>query len=372
PKCEVSPEKRGGWSKKADFGVNTSEFWSNENFKREQAGYDEGAIHLFAPSLGYIVGVLLALGAVAFNLGNVSGSALGINVLTGINTTGGALITGGLGIGLFLLHNAAKRMDQMAKYLGLFMILLIAYVALKGLPNIAPELINKTSLDFSFSNASSLLLPILLVVGGSVGGYYTGAHRLIDCNFTGIANVNNIKRAGFTGIIIAGTIQTLLFLAVLAVVVTGVTLDLQNPAADAFKHGAGEIGYFIFGFVLFFASITSVIGNSYMAISLLKTIFPVVGRNEKYWCIGFIVVTTLATIVMGKPVLLLMVAGLVNSFILPVVLTTLMLATKKKEIVGNYEHPKWLTILGSIMVIVMVYGGFLNASSFFAKIGSLL
>ncbi|MFB2962725.1 hypothetical protein ACE1BM_23995, partial [Aeromonas jandaei] len=26
---------------KADFGVNTSEFWSNENFKREQAGYDE-------------------------------------------------------------------------------------------------------------------------------------------------------------------------------------------------------------------------------------------------------------------------------------------------------------------------------------------
>ncbi|MFB2905674.1 hypothetical protein ACE1BH_12120, partial [Aeromonas jandaei] len=48
---EVNTEKRGGWSKKADFGVNTSEFWSNENFKREQAGYDEGAIHLFAPSL---------------------------------------------------------------------------------------------------------------------------------------------------------------------------------------------------------------------------------------------------------------------------------------------------------------------------------
>ncbi|MFM4670908.1 hypothetical protein ACEUEG_17890, partial [Aeromonas media] len=42
--------KRGGWSKKADFGVNTSEFWSNENFKREQAAYDEGAINLFAPS----------------------------------------------------------------------------------------------------------------------------------------------------------------------------------------------------------------------------------------------------------------------------------------------------------------------------------
>jgi hypothetical protein len=44
-------KKRGGMEQKADFGVNTSEFWSNENFKREQAAYDEGAINLFAPSI---------------------------------------------------------------------------------------------------------------------------------------------------------------------------------------------------------------------------------------------------------------------------------------------------------------------------------
>lgn len=45
------PRKGGNEAKKADFGVNKSEFWSNENFKREQAAYDEGAINLFAPSL---------------------------------------------------------------------------------------------------------------------------------------------------------------------------------------------------------------------------------------------------------------------------------------------------------------------------------
>ena len=44
-KMRGKPRKSGGWSKKADFGVNTSEFWSNENFKREQAAYDEGAIN---------------------------------------------------------------------------------------------------------------------------------------------------------------------------------------------------------------------------------------------------------------------------------------------------------------------------------------
>lgn len=70
-----------------------------------------------APGMGYVVGILLALGAVAFNFGNVSGSALGINVLTGVDTTWGALFTGVVGCLLFVVHNASKRMDQMARYL---------------------------------------------------------------------------------------------------------------------------------------------------------------------------------------------------------------------------------------------------------------
>ncbi len=47
-----------------------------------------------APGMGYVVGILLALGAVAFNFGNVSGAALGINVLTGVDTTWGLCLPG--------------------------------------------------------------------------------------------------------------------------------------------------------------------------------------------------------------------------------------------------------------------------------------
>ena len=72
-----------------------------------------------APGAGYFIGILLALGAVAFNFGNVSGAALGLNVLTGVDTIWGALFTGVVGCLLFVLHNASKRMDQMARYLGL-------------------------------------------------------------------------------------------------------------------------------------------------------------------------------------------------------------------------------------------------------------
>ncbi|WP_318473526.1 NRAMP family divalent metal transporter [Photobacterium leiognathi] len=316
-----------------------------------------------APGMGYVVGILLALGAVAFNFGNVSGAALGINVLTGVDTTWGALFTGVVGCLLFVVHNASKRMDQMARYLGLFMIVLIAYVAMTSLPPMG-ETLQAAVLPTDMSN---LLLPTLTIVGGAVGGYYTGAQRLVDVGLQGKDNVASIKKAAWAGISIAVVIRILLFLAVFGVIATGAVLDTSNPAADAFRQGAGEVGYFIFGLVLFVASITSVVGNSYMAISLIKTLFPVVARNEKAWCVGFIIITSLGTVTMNMPILLLMLAGLINSIILPVVLAMVLAATRRKDIVGDYKHPMYLTVTGVLIVVVMAAASLSNISNFVTK-----
>ncbi|WP_318409911.1 NRAMP family divalent metal transporter [Photobacterium leiognathi] len=316
-----------------------------------------------APGMGYVVGILLALGAVAFNFGNVSGAALGINVLTGVDTTWGALFTGVVGCLLFVVHNASKRMDQMARYLGLFMIVLIAYVAMTSLPPMG-ETLQAAVLPADMSN---LLLPTLTIVGGAVGGYYTGAQRLVDVGLQGKDNVASIKKAAWAGISIAVVIRLLLFLAVFGVIATGAVLDTSNPAADAFRQGAGEVGYFIFGLVLFVASITSVVGNSYMAISLIKTLFPVVARNEKAWCVGFIIITSLGTVTMNMPILLLMLAGLINSIILPVVLAMVLAATRRKDIVGDYKHPMYLTVTGVLIVVVMAAASLSNISNFMTK-----
>ncbi|PML77818.1 NRAMP family divalent metal transporter [Enterovibrio norvegicus] len=316
-----------------------------------------------APGAGYFIGILLALGAVAFNFGNVSGSALGINVLTGVDTTWGALFTGVIGCLLFVVHNASKRMDQMARYLGLFMIVLIAYVAMTSLPPMG-ETLTAAVMPADIGN---LLLPTLTIVGGAVGGYYTGAQRLVDIGLQGKENVKTIKTAAWAGISIAVVIRILLFLAVFGVIATGATLDSSNPAADAFRQGAGEVGYFIFGLVLFVASITSVVGNSYMAISLIKTLFPVVARNEKAWCVAFIIITSVGTVMMNMPILLLMLAGLVNSIILPVVLAFVLAATRRKDIVGNYKHPMYLSITGIAIVVIMAAASFSNIGNFVSK-----
>ena len=316
-----------------------------------------------APGIGYIVGILLALGAIAFNFGNVSGAALGINVIAGIDTTWGALITGLLGSTLFIAHNALKRIDQMARYLGLFLIILISYVAIKNMP----PMLQVISAAVAPSDYKNLLLPTLTIVGGAVGGYYAGAQRLVDTDLDGKNKIIQINNAAWAGISIAVIIRILLFLAVFGVIVTGVTLDNTNPAADAFRQGAGNFGHFIFGLVLFLASITSVIGNSYMAISLIKTLFPMIARNEKLWCIGFIIFTSMGTVLLNMPILLLMMAGLINSIILPVVLGIMLLATRRQDIVGEYKHPIYLSLSGFFIVIIMAASSITNINNFIIK-----
>lgn len=53
------------------------------------------------PGLGYFIAFMVALGGLAFNIGNVGGGALGLNVLFGIPTTVGTFIAGIIGILIF-------------------------------------------------------------------------------------------------------------------------------------------------------------------------------------------------------------------------------------------------------------------------------
>ena len=50
------------------------------------------------------------------------------------------------------------------------------------------------------------------------------------------------------------------------------------------------------------------------------------------------------------PVGLLIAAGTLNGFILPVSLGLLLIAVTRKRIVGDYKHPVWMSIIGWLAV----------------------
>lgn len=310
------------------------------------------------PGLGYFIAFMVALGGLAFNIGNVGGGALGLNVLFGIPTTAGTFVAGTIGILIFLSKDAKAEMDKLTKYLGSVMIVVVLYVAVKSKPPVGEAV---TSL-FHPGDVGELVLPMITLLGGSCGGYITfsGAHRLLDAGYSGKENLAEVRKSLFMGVSVSGIMRILLFLAVLGVVTAnpGVALDSSNPAADAFRLGAGMIGYKIFGLVLFFAATTSVIGAAYTSVSFLKTLHPFIMENEKWFVIGFIAASTIIMAVLGKPAALLVLAGALNGLILPLTLLTILLASRNKKIVGeDYKHPAVLIVLGVCVVLLTGFSG---------------
>ena len=305
------------------------------------------------PGLGYFITFLVCLGGLAFNIGNVGGAALGFQVLFDLDLKIAALVSGALGVIIFSFKSASKLMDKLTQVLGAMMILLIGYVAFSTNPPVG------TAVKETFIPSSINLMAIITLIGGTVGGYimFSGGHRLIDAGIVGEENLPQVNKSAILGMSVATIVRVFLFLAVLGVVSLGNQLDAGNPAADAFKIAAGTIGYKIFGLVFLAAALTSIVGAAYTSVSFLKTLFKIVKDYENLFIIGFIVVSTLILIFLGKPVKLLVLAGSLNGLILPITLAITLIASKKEGIVGKYKHSNILFLLGWVVVLVTAYIG---------------
>ena len=306
------------------------------------------------PGLGYFLSFLVFLGGLAFNIGNIAGAGLGLNVLFGISVAHGALISAVIAIGIFIYKEAGKAMDAFAKTMGLLKIglaLFIAYISNPPLAEAAIRSVNPT--QFSFT-------AVLTIVGGTVGGYITfsGAHRLLDARQTGINNLPSVNKGALSAIGLASLMRLLLFIAALGVVSTGAKLDPANPAASVFQLASGRFGYKVFGLVIWAAGISSVVGSAYTSISFIKSFHPLILKYNRAIIITFILVSCLIFIAIGKPVKILLAVGAINGLILPIALGVMLIAAYRTKIIFSYKQPLWLTIAGSAVVITMIWMGY--------------
>lgn len=318
--------------------------------------------------LGTFISILIAVGGLAFNIGNIAGAGLGLNAIFGLDVKIGAAITAVLSIAIFISKSGQKIMDIVTMFLGVLMIIVVAFVMFKANPPYAEAAKHLVMPE----QPLALVLPIITLVGGTVGGYITfaGAHRILDSGIKGKDYLPFVNKAAISGILTTGVLRTLLFLAVLGVVVTGVTLNADNPPASVFEHVIGPIGRNIFGIVLFAAAMSSVIGSAYTSATFLKTLHKSVYNKTNIIVISFIVVSTLVFLFLGKPVTLLIVAGALNGLILPITLGTILIASKRKSIVGDYKHPTWMLWFGIVAVVVTIVTGIFSLQGLTELFGS--
>lgn len=307
------------------------------------------------PGLGHVLALIVAIGGLVFNVGNVAGAGLGLDALLGLPPRWGGTVSAAVAIGIFLSRRAGVAMDRIVVALGFLMIAMTGYVAIVSDPPLGRALANAVlpeTVDF---------LAITTLVGGTVGGYitYAGAHRLLDAGMHGPSRLTEIARASVAGVLVTAVMRTLLFLAVLGVVSSGVALSPENPAASAFSAAAGEVGLRVFGLILWAAALTSVIGASYTSVSFLASLRPGLESRRGALVVGFILVSTLVFLVAGAaPVPLLIFAGAFNGLILPVgVAAMLWVALRRPDLLQGVWHPRWLAALGVAGWLVTIYLG---------------
>ncbi len=301
------------------------------------------------PGLGHILSLLVVLGGFAFNIGNIAGCGLALNILSGISFANGAIISGIVAILIFWINEIGKTLDQLTKFLGILKIGLTLFIVYAAHPPIL-EAVHHTFIPEKIS-----LIAIVTIVGGTVGGYITfsGAHRLIDAGISGSEHIKFVTKSATTGIIISSFMRYILFLAAVGVVSQGIHLDKNNPAATIFETAGGRWGLFIFGIVLWSAAISSVIGASYTSYSFIKNLKARYLQNERLIISCFIIISTSIFVITGKPKELLLLAGLVNGFILPFALSIMLIAGRKLPILKQFKYPLWIEIAGWLVVAVM-------------------
>ncbi|HEX4877294.1 MAG TPA: NRAMP family divalent metal transporter [Chitinophagaceae bacterium] len=316
------------------------------------------------PGTGFLLAALIAFGGLVFNIGNIAGTGMGLNVLTGIDVKTSALISCGLALSIFWYKEAGKLIDLFVKMLGLLMIGLTLYVVFVSRPPVS-EAIFRTIWPEKID-----VLKIVTLVGGTVGGYisFAGAHRLLDAGIKGKQAVGPVTKSSVSGILITSLMRYLLFLAALGVVAQGIKLAASNPAASVFQSAAGQLGYKFFGVVIWSAAITSVVGASFTTISFWKTLVPFVGKNEKIIISAFILVSTFLFISIGNPVKLLVLAGAINGLILPLALAIILLAVNKTSVVKDYKHSLVLQIIGWLVVAAMSIMGYISIQQGLTKL----
>ncbi|MEZ2686526.1 NRAMP family divalent metal transporter [Proteus vulgaris] len=320
------------------------------------------------PGSGYLLAILVIFGGLVFNVGNIAGAGLGLNAMVGLDPKWGGILSALLAIYIFSSRKASNFIDRMIIILGMVMILLTVFVMFASNPPIG-EALRQTVLPDSINFAT-----ITTIVGGTVGGYicYAGAHRLLDKGTTGIENIEAVSSAATKGILVVGLMRYILFLAILGVVASGVTLDISshaaNPASQAFQHAAGLTGLRIFGLILWAAALTSVIGAAYTSMSFI-TVFKkgLTERQRNIATIIFIAVSLAIYMMMGTaPAALLVFAGGFNGLILPIGMTLfIFVAWRRQDLMNGYKYPAWLLWSGILVCVLTWYMGIMSVGAIF-------
>ena len=307
------------------------------------------------PLFGLII-VALYLGNAAFEAGNLSGAALGIEALTeqsqSIYRISVILIS--LLAGILLWRGSYKQIELML----LMLVSLMALAFIATFISVGPDLgaLFKGLTTPKIPDGS--LLTVIALIGTTVVPYNLFLHAsAVKAKWSSVTNLGKARTDTITAIGLGGLI-TILLASTAAASIFGSGLKISGagdmatqlePLFGTFSRTMLGIGFFAAGLS---SSITAPLATAYAMTEILDIKGGTASRSFKLIALSVIFCGASLALTGIKPISIILAAQFANGLLLPIIAIFLLVVMNQKKQLGQYTN-KWLgNTLGIIVVMV--------------------
>ncbi|MGB3633516.1 MAG: Nramp family divalent metal transporter [Rubrobacteraceae bacterium] len=304
----------------------------------------------------------ITIGAAAFQTGNITGAALGLEAITGVAPQVWAIIVGVIAFAL-LASGIYSLIERVLVVLVILMSVVFILTAVLVRPNVGDILAGM----FAPGIPSGSLVTVVALIGTTVVTYNFFLHSssVQDKWPESVPTDEALGQARFdTGAsIILGGIITLAIIVTGAAAFFGTGTEIEDAGqmAQQLEPLLGPAAKWFFAIGLFGAGLTSAVTAPLAAAYATSGAFGW-GRDLKSWKFravwaGVIIFGTTLAALGTSPVQIIIFAQAANGILLPMVAITLLIVMNRSDLLGRYQNGIVGNILGGIVVLVALFLG---------------
>ncbi len=321
---------------------------------------------VFKIVIGGLVIAALGLGNAAYEAGNLSGGALGLDAILGSEDPARfrliVLVLAGLA-GLTLLIGEYKFLERLLVVLVTIMALAFAISALLVRPDIGRMI---QGLVPSIPDEPRGLLTAIALIGTTIVPYNLFLHAATARKRWEAGDATSVQEAvSDTGISVGlGGLISILILSTAAASLFGQGLEISsaNDMALAIEPTYGVAARYLVGVGLLAAGFTSTV-TAPMATAYALT--EIIGRPSgkghgvvyKGIALGILVIGTLVSLSGIRPVDVIFIAQIANGVLLPIIAGSLLFAMNRKSLLGDHTNGLLANVLGGAVVLISLLIG---------------
>jgi manganese transport protein len=304
----------------------------------------------------FLVVAAIAFGNAAFQTGNITGAAMGLEVLTGLGQSTWALIVGAAAF-VLLGTGTYKIIERLLVVLVGVMSVVFVVTAVMAGPNLGEMMAGL----FSPKIPGGSLTTVIALIGTTVVPYNLFLHASAVCEKWPVSlpvgqSLRESRIDTVMAVVLGGVITLAIVVTAAAFFDEGAVIENAAMMAAQLEPLLGPAAKYFFAAGLFAAGLTSAItaplAAAYACCGALG--FEANLRSWKFRTVWAIVIVagTIFALVGSSPVAAIIFAQAANGIILPVVAVFLLIVVDRKKLLGAYANGAIANVLGVLVVFI--------------------